>query len=124
MGGKDRAFWVPREVFEAKFDLGEFNEFRDAQEVERNYAKQWFYFDRSGNRRFLLPAVHYYNGSTEFINGRHRTAVLFNELNQIPMALTPSAVKALLPGSHLIQLEENEQFTLPDLPMVDRPDNM
>ncbi|MEW8262888.1 MAG: hypothetical protein AB2736_11040 [Candidatus Thiodiazotropha taylori] len=124
MAGKDKAFWVSLEVFEAQFDLGEYNEFRDVRVVERNYAKQWFYLDQSGILRFSLPVIDYYNGSTEFINGRHRTAVLFNELDRIPMALSQRATKVLLSRSALTPLRENEQFILPDLPKVDRPNNV
>jgi len=68
---------------------------------------------------FILPVVAFINNRTQFINGRHRTAVLLKYMNFIPLALAhPFSM-----NPHFINqitnnpIKNNDFIDLPDLPM-------
>lgn len=117
----DSAFWVPHDVFERAFDQSDFH-CRNQNLVELNYSRHWFYFDNEGDNRFLLPTVNVVSGKTQFINGRHRTAVLFERLDRVPIAFVIGRALHLAECLGLEPLKNNEQIELPDLPIVDRPE--
>ena len=117
----DKAFWVPRDIFENEFNQHDF-QFRDTQKIEKNYATHWFYEDDAGNVRFLIPTVQIVSGATQFINGRHRTAVLFSEMKKVPIAFTLGEAQKLASRLGLVALVENESFEIPDMPIVERPE--
>jgi hypothetical protein len=59
---------------------------RDVEHVVDAYLEEWFYSDASGNRHFLIPPVSVRQKVTQFISGRHRTAVLLRHLDSVPLA--------------------------------------
>src|SRR5690554_5304136 len=83
----DKAFWTPWDVFKREFDQQDYN-CRNSQVIDRNYSKHWFREDSQGTLWFRVPAVQIVSGATQFINGRHRTAVLFQEIAKVPIAFT------------------------------------
>jgi len=117
----DRAFWVSRDVFELAFDQSDFHR-RNAQEIDANYSKHWFRVDSHGTSWFKMPTVHVVSGATQFINGRHRTAVLFGQIDRIPVAFAEGLAQEMASRLGLEPVTMNEPFELPDLPIVDRPE--
>lgn len=117
----DSPFWVTRDVFERVFDQADFR-CRNQELIEGNYSKHWFYVDEFGSNRFLLPTVNLVSGKTQFINGRHRTAVLFERIDRIPIAFVTGGAVDLAKSLGLEPVYDNEQIELPDLPIVDRPE--
>lgn len=117
----DKAFWITKETFEHEFDQQDFL-FRSVQLVDSNYSKHWFYIDNEGRNRFLLPTVQIVSGATQFINGRHRTAVLFSKIHKIPMAFSAGGAQDLAQSLLLDAVPEGEPIEFPDLPIVDRPE--
>lgn len=83
----DKPYWLTRESFLAHFDQDDFL-CRESQEITNAYLASWFVDVTENPRRFMLPAVQLIEGKTQFINGRHRTAVLFNSMHEIPIAVT------------------------------------
>ncbi|MGL6160802.1 hypothetical protein [Microbulbifer sp.] len=69
-----------------------------------------------------LPTVQLISGVTQFINGRHRTAVLLKKIDRIPMAFVARGALDLAKKLGLEPVALNEHIELPDLPMVDRPE--
>jgi len=116
----DRAFWVTKCMFDQQFDKVDFR-CREALDFESNYSCHWFESDQEGNCFFLLPTVQVVSGSTQFINGRHRTAVVLDKCDRIPMAFAGCAAIDLAMQRQLKPVRESIHFELPDLPIVDRP---
>jgi hypothetical protein len=116
----DRAFWLSRDIFEREFDQQDFY-CRNSQRVDRNYSRHWFHKDSQGNLCFQIPTVQIVSGATQFINGRHRTAVLFQEIDRLPIAFTVGPAQEMARRLGLEQLSVAEAIELPDLPLVDRP---
>ena len=110
-----------RDVFEREFDQQDFH-CRDSQAIDRNYSKHWFYEDSQGRLWFRVPTVQIVLGATQFINGRHRTAVLFREIARIPMAFTAGPAQEQAERLGLEPVSIGEPIRLPDLPVVDRPE--
>ena len=82
----DKPYWITRSHFLNYFDQADF-ELRDRLVVLPVYLAEWFHFDDHGVRMFILPTVQCVDGRTQFINGRHRTAVLLATAEVIPIAL-------------------------------------
>jgi hypothetical protein len=55
-----------------------------AKKIENLYSKYWFR-QSNGEEYFIPPAVYIEDGNIKFINGRHRTLVLKNYLNELPL---------------------------------------
>ncbi len=116
----DRPFWISRYQFEKYFDQSDFA-CRKCIDVQDVYLSEWFHSSDHGERMFILPTVQFVNRKTQFINGRHRTAVLMQHLGLLPIALVhPLRIEQEL----LIELTQQtikiEDFIeLPDLPTID-----
>jgi hypothetical protein len=88
----DQPFWLKRDDFRRFVHFQNYM-CRDVQHVYLNaYLQDWFRPKGSaGILRFLLPTVYLKDGQIYFINGPHRTAVLFAHLDTLPMALATAA---------------------------------
>lgn len=123
LASHDEAFWVPKEVFLSRFDQEDFA-CRECNDVERHYLDSWFY-DDGGKQFFILPVVQLIGGKTQFINGRHRLAVLLPHLDRFPVAFCFKSWGAPDPAKRQTALEwgiepmsMNTPFALPRLPFV------
>ena len=81
----DMPFWVSKADFFQYFDQSDFL-CRNVQNVADAYLDDWFHMDTSENRCFSLPLVSVNFGTTQFISGRHRTAVLLRHLDRVPLS--------------------------------------
>lgn len=125
----DEPYWITREVFLQHFDQDDFL-CRESIDITHSYLAEWFYTSEDGALHFNLPTVGFVAGKTQFINGRHRTAVLLHYQNEFPIAfalpdnsaISSSARKAqdFLLSLALRPLDLHEFIELPDLPIVDR----
>lgn len=116
----DMPTWVSREDFLSVFDQEDFL-CRETQDVEQAYRADWFEIVEDGLPRFILPVVNVVAGKTQFINGRHRVAVLLKQMAQIPIAfamgyLQHEAIRVIdsIPKRPLAL---TEVIQLPDLPI-------
>ncbi|WP_133468027.1 hypothetical protein [Paraglaciecola marina] len=83
----DRYYVLNRDYFNEYVDKEDFN-CRKSLSIEQAYHKNWFEVEN----KFLPPILFFYNGKLQFINGRHRTALLFEFLSEIPVIfLSPDA---------------------------------
>ena len=115
----DTPYWVTRDAFCKHFDQADFL-CRQVENVTPSYLAEWFHTPADGIRRFILPTVQFIAGKTQFISGRHRTAVLLQYLEDLPIAFP---VINRPPQNFLIRLalrslEFHELIDLPDLPIV------
>ena len=117
----DTAFWIPRKLFCKQFDQNDFNR-RESKSIFPAYLLHWF--EPTGNfaKSFVLPTVHFVSGKTQFINGRHRTAVLLMHMENIPIAFTEIAQMSNNWRRLRSPLAINPRipFEIPDLPILDR----
>lgn len=120
----DEPFWVPKSIFFQHFDQDDFL-CRESVDVTPSYLASWFYVSVDGRRRFELPAVHFVAGKTQFISGRHRTAVLLPYLDKLPIAFSllrygipDDSLRRFLNPMGLIPMNLREWIELPDLPIV------
>ena len=109
----DRAFWVSRDIFEREFDQRNFY-CRDSQEIDANYSKHLFYEDSQGKLQFRVPTVQVLSGATQFINGRHRVAVLFRQIDRIPVAFAAGQAQNIARKLELEQVFMGKPIELPD----------
>ena len=123
LASHDEAFWVSKEVFLSRFNQEDFA-CRECLDVEQHYLDSWFY-DDDGKRFFILPVVQIVGGKTQFINGRHRLAVLLPHLDRFPVGFcfqslgTPDAAKRQTILEWGIEpMSMNIPFVLPRLPVV------
>ena len=115
----DIPFWVARGVLLERFDQDDLL-CRESQDVTPAYLADWFYTPEDGITRFKLPTVQFIAGRTQFINGRHRTAVLLPYLESLPLAFALSGNgRELLRQFALVPLALTDYIDLPDLPMVE-----
>jgi len=117
----DEPFWISKDAFRAYFDQHDFNFYREAEVVHLAYRRDWF-IDLNGVSKFVLPIVTFIGSKTQFINGRHRTIVLFPHLAELPIALatthlSPSQI-ALREAIPKRPLYLSEPMNLPDLPFL------
>jgi len=85
------------------------------------YLDDWF-LDGPGNTRFFaIPAVSVSMGRTQFISGRHRTAVLLRHLDYIPLSFDMRQITdADCQWIYAIvstPIETHTLMNLPDLPI-------
>ncbi len=114
----DEPYWVARESFMAHFDQADFL-YREHVEVVPAYLDAWFTRTSTQTRGFLLPSVQFTGGKTQFISGRHRTAVLLPHLDELPVAFTginspPEEFRRLLV---LRRMVVGATIELPDFPI-------
>lgn len=76
---------MSKSSFLQHLDQGDFLT-RCSKEVVDAYLQDWFYFAADGTRFYKIPAVSVHAGRTQFIGGRHRTAVLLKHLDSFPLA--------------------------------------
>jgi hypothetical protein len=81
----DVPFWISKSSFFRYFDQQDFM-CRDVEQVVDAYLEEWFHSDSNGNHFFLVPPVSVRQKVTQFISGRHRTAVLLRHLDDVPLA--------------------------------------
>ena len=111
----DEVYWLTKAKFLGFFDQYDFNFYREVENVAPYYLDNWFY-KNSGVNYFCVPTVLFNRGATQFINGRHRTAVIFNEIDIIPMAFAEGEAQNFAKRIGLTKLKNNEVFVLPKLP--------
>ena len=121
--GGDSLVWIRRDTILTGFDLNDLG-FRESQVIQDCYLSNWFYADAQGRKCFLPPVLNVVNGSTQFISGRHRTAVLLKHLEQLPMAFAAISFASSADRKWLLSLSERpievqELIELPDLPVLD-----
>ena len=119
--GTDQPFWVTRESFYQHFDQADFR-CRESQQISLSYLASWFFAKSDGSLHFMLPTVRFVAGKTQFINGRHRAAVLLHHLDEIPLAF---AFNVLSDSSVFYCLDKRPlnittTIELPDLPVAER----
>lgn len=114
-------FWVAREAFLKHFDQADFL-CRESKDVASSYLAAWFHTPEDGTPRFLLPTVQFVAGKTQFISGRHRTAVILPHFKYLPIAfsLVNKPPQDFLSRLALRSLALHEFIDLPDFPIVER----
>ncbi len=121
--GRESPFWVNRSSILKYFNQADFH-CRESRNVVSAYLTEWFHTPEDGILRFNLPTVQFLTGTgmTEFINGRHRTAVLMQYLNEIPIAFSEVSPPPheFLSQLSLRPLSLHESLELPDLPRKKR----
>lgn len=117
---QDQPYWIDKSTFLEHFDQHDFIERRDVMDVEPYYRQDWFETSADGHLQFILPAVFLIDSKSQFINGRHRTAVLFaNNVKKIPIAFDVSKpnTKAFVKRLQLQRIRDDEILRLPALPI-------
>ncbi|HAS8552180.1 TPA: hypothetical protein I7777_21915 [Vibrio vulnificus] len=120
----DEYFVLSREVFFDYVDIEDF-ECRKSQTIEPAYNLRWF----EAETMFLPPIMYFKGGKIRFINGRHRTALLFDYLSKIPVIFLSAGASRLastvdiehtqmLMDSLLNPLDVDKHFDFPTLPIV------
>ncbi len=113
----DRYYWIQWIEFKDFVDHKNLA-CRDSEKIEECYLSGWFY-DENGEHKFIPPAFRLENGRARFINGRHRTVLLSNYLDILPMALTEidSESQHVLDRIVVREIKRDEDFLLPNLPI-------
>ncbi len=119
----DIPYWFTRDVFYDYFDYHDFMD-RDIENVQAAYLREWFHTTADGKECFYIPVVSVAYGRTDLIGSRHRLAVLLPHLDELPIAiatafLTPEAQR-FLDAIPKRQLDQSQQFWIPDLPICDK----
>lgn len=121
----DLPFWVCNQKFYRYFDQNDFH-CRESQEIVSQYLDDWF-FTSTDAVEFILPVVQFNDGATQFINGRHRTAVLLKYLAEVPLSFdlrfASQAEKDFLASMDLRPIAVGKLIELPDLPRVNSTKN-
>ena len=81
----DKPFWVTKASFYSNFNLQDFL-CREVKNVTDAYLAKWFHVNAQGERFLNLPPVSVNSQVTQFISGRHRTAVLIKHLDVLPLS--------------------------------------
>ncbi len=115
----DKPLWVSKAKFFEYFDQGDFN-FRARRNVLKQYLEEWVAPINSDECSFVLPTVNFELGKTQFINGRHRTAVLLLEKEEIPIAFIVRSDKdqLLLDAISQKPVDLGKTFEIPDYPII------
>lgn len=112
---------VGRQIcFPLHFDQQDFM-YRQVASVVDAYLEEWFHDGPAGTRYFKIPPVSVINGKTQFISGRHRTAVLLRHLECIPLSFHMRKISDAdtdwIRRIALSPIETDTLFALPDLPI-------
>ncbi|ELV8627132.1 hypothetical protein QNF03_003839 [Vibrio cidicii] len=118
----DDYFVLSREVFFEYVDREDF-ECRKSIKIEPVYNQDWFDIDSM----FLPPIMYFKDGRIRFINGRHRTALLFDYLSEIPVVFISASSSRFastaeiqstqrLMDSVLLPIAIDKCFNFPTLP--------
>lgn len=119
----DIPFWVSRVSFLQHFDQDDFR-CRKVQSVIDAYLEDWFHIDPAGRRHFKIPPVSVHSARTQFISGRHRTAVLLRHLEHVPLSFDFRDIsqvdKDWLHRVVECPVDLTADIVLPDLPIMDK----
>lgn len=120
----DRPYWIRRAGFQEVVHHDNYL-CRDVQRVHAMaYLDEWFVDEGPGSRlRFRLPAVYLDGGRIKFINGRHRTAVLVEHMELLPMAFSKQPERTDITVFDTIVhsgIALGCPFELPTLPLLTR----
>ncbi|SEF92975.1 hypothetical protein [Vibrio hangzhouensis] len=121
----DGYFVLSRDVFFDHVDIEDF-ECRKSSMIEPAYHQNWF----EAETMFLPPIMYFKDGKIRFINGRHRTALLFDYLTEIPVVFLSADASRfastmeiertqMLLDRLLTPLDVHKYFDFPTLPIVD-----
>jgi len=116
----DTPYWVRRDAFLSVVDHADF-ECRDSLVIQPRYLSTWFSGSNGGKSYFILPAFYLERGRAFFINGRHRTALLLQHLQLVPMSLTKTDAESTQYLEWMIEgrIQSGDLLELPDLSIVD-----
>jgi hypothetical protein len=116
----DAAWWIAKSAFFEHFDQKDFL-CRQIKDVTDAYLEHWFHDGPEQTRYFKIPPVSVINGKTQFISGRHRTAVLLPHLERIPLAFAMRDISDMdtdwIRRVALSPIEPDTLIELPDLPI-------
>ena len=114
----DQPFWITRESFLRQFNQIDLH-LREVGPIQLAYLADWFGQYPSGAKFFKIPTVGLLSSGTQFVNGRHRTAVLLSALDEIPIAFAINPLSNLRLYGELEKrpLDLAQQIFLPDLPV-------
>lgn len=116
----DKPFWICKTVFLSAFDQLDFS-CRNVQDVDLTYRSDWFDISYENQCRFIVPVVGVVGGKTQFISGRHRTAVLLEYLDEIPVAFAmghlDDSARRIVESIPKRELILSEYMKFPDLPV-------
>jgi hypothetical protein len=119
---RDCPYWISNKDFDTYFDQHDFMNNRDVKYVTPAYRRDWF-FEKNNRLNFILPVVSFVGVSTQFINGRHRVAVLLTELTELPIALDtdPFAFNhtQLMSAIPKRNLDPGVPINIPNFPFLD-----
>jgi len=89
---------------------------RDTIQVIQGYLSDWFVC-KYDKQYFLLPTVQIIARKTQFISGRHRTAVLIDHLNELPFAFAKPIRGNMTPILSIVDrpVDVDMDIELPDL---------
>ena len=118
----DKPYWVPIKVFQENFCQKDFL-CRDVIDVVDEYRSNWF-FEIDGRTCFEIPPVDIINGRTEFISGRHRTAVLCKHITVLPIAFAEGDALSYAVSLGLAPISMTEPISLPDLQIIEGGENL
>jgi hypothetical protein len=120
----DIAFWLARSEFLRLVHTENYL----CREIQHSYTgaylKDWFTEPVGAELPGLwLPTVHLSKGRIAFINGRHRTSVLLEHLDRLPMAMAEEDASDLL----FLQVNQatidlQDVIELPELPLFAQSD--
>ncbi|MEZ9302984.1 hypothetical protein BCT94_04045 [Vibrio breoganii] len=120
----DKYFVLSRGVFFDHVDNEDFT-CRKSSTIEPAYHQNWF----EAEAMFLPPIMYFKDGKIRFINGRHRTALLFEFLTEIPVVFLSADASRftstieiertqMLMDRLLTPLNVHKYFDFPTLPIV------
>lgn len=116
----DVPFWVSQSSFLQHFDQIDFGR-RDVLNVIDAYLEDWFCADANGARCFMVPPVSVYSRRTQFISGRHRTAVLLKHLDRVPLSFDMRYIsdpdRTWMESIVAARIDTHSVIELPDLPI-------
>lgn len=118
----DEPFWITRLIFLEFFDQDDFA-CRNVQNIKVKYRSEWFDMSNPTGPRFIIPVVGVVANRTQFINGRHRTALLLEYLEELPISFAMGYIGAearlIVDSIPKRPLLRSEYMFLPDLPIED-----
>jgi hypothetical protein len=116
----DIPFWVTKQSFYRSFDQSDFV-CRNVRNVVDAYLADWFDRENGAMPSFSLPPVSVSSGVTQFISGRHRTAVLLMHLPRVPLSFDTRRIepsdRAWIDAVVDEPIDLNATIELPDLPI-------
>ena len=120
----DGYFILNRQSFLKYVNVDDF-ECRKSKKITPAYHQNWF----ENENNFLPPIMYFKDGKISFINGRHRTALLYNYLNEIPVIFLSASASYFsspteinhnqkLMDQVLNPIDLNTYFNFPNLPII------